>query len=120
MLAAPWRCSISNASDEAFIACDHALALKPDYVEAVVTRGNIFHEMRSYDEAIKHYDRALEMRPDFAQAYGNRANTLVELNRPAEALADYDRAIAIKSYASAFVNRGLALQLSRPSARGLR
>ena len=33
--------------DEAFAAYDRALVLKPEYPEAAVARGNVFHEMHS-------------------------------------------------------------------------
>src|SRR6185437_1345847 len=86
------------------------LAVKPDFTDAVVARGNVFYQMGRHADALAEYERALAMEPDFAYGFNNRGNALIELNRHAEALTDYDAAIARKPFASALVNRGSALR----------
>src|SRR5205085_2600982 len=73
-----------------------ALAIRPDFAQALSNRGNVLFELKRYEEALDSYDRALAIRPDFAQALSNRGNVLFELKRYEEALDSYDRALAIR------------------------
>ena len=102
--------------DEVFEAYDRALALKPDYVEVIVARGNLFYEMHSYDKALEEYERALLVQPDFAFGFNNRGNALQAMGRNDEAIASFERALALKpDLTAAHNNRGNALlNLNRP------
>ena len=71
----------AEAVDEALASYDRALALRPDYAEALNNRGNALQELKRYDEALASYDRALTLRPDYAEALNNRGNALQELKR---------------------------------------
>jgi tetratricopeptide (TPR) repeat protein len=62
--------------DEALASYDHALALKPDYFDALNNRGVTLHELRRFPEALASYDRALALRPDHAGALNNRGMPL--------------------------------------------
>jgi hypothetical protein len=96
--------------DEALAAYERAIALKPDFVEALNNRGNILAGLKRHDEALASFDRALVLRPDFAEAHNNRGVTLYELRRFDEALASHDRAIALKpNHPEALNNRANAL-----------
>ena len=44
--------------DEALASYDKALALKPDYAEALINRGNALLELKRFDEALASYDQA--------------------------------------------------------------
>jgi hypothetical protein len=97
--------------DDALAACDQALAVRPDYAEALSNRGVTLRELQRFEEAIDSFDRALAARPDYAEALSNRGVTLQELQRLDAAFASYDRAIAVRSdYAEAHWNKAL-LQL---------
>jgi Tfp pilus assembly protein PilF len=102
--------------NEVFEAYDRALALRPDYVEVIVARGNLFYEMHSYDKALEEYERALQVRPDFAFGFNNRGNALQAMGRNDEAVASFERALALKpDLTEAHNNRGNALlNLNRP------
>ena len=90
---------------------DKALAIKPDYAEALNNRGIALKELKRLDEALASFDKALAIKPDYAEALNNRGIALKELKRFDEALASYDKALAIKpDYAEALNNRGNALQ----------
>ncbi len=90
---------------------DRALALRPDYAEALSNRGVTLKELKRFEEALASYDRALTVRPDYAEALSNRGATLHELTRFEEALASYDRALTLRpNYAEALSNRGIALK----------
>jgi Tfp pilus assembly protein PilF len=91
-------------------SCDRALALRPDYAEALVSRGVTLHDQKRFDEALKSYDRALALRPDYAEALVNRGGSLHDLKQPGEALKSYDRALASEpDNVEALTNRGVAL-----------
>ena len=99
--------------DEALRSYDRALALKPDYVEALTNRGVVLADLKRSDEALQSYDRALALKPDDVEALYNRGTTLNGLQRHDEALEYYDRALALKpEHAQAHWNRALcSLQL---------
>jgi tetratricopeptide (TPR) repeat protein len=101
--------------DEALASYDRALALRPNFVEALYNRGNLLRELKRFDEALASYDRALALRPNFIEALQNRGHALEQLKRFEEALASYDRALALRpNFVEALFNRGNALrQLKR-------
>ncbi len=97
--------------EEALASYDKALAIKPDYADALYNRGNTLKELGRGEEAVASYDKALAIRPNHADAYNNRGNALLQIRRPAEALASYDKALAIKpDNAEALNGRGNALK----------
>ena len=95
---------------------DRAVALKPDFAEALSNRGLTLHELKRFEDALASYDRALGLQPNLAAGHYNRGNTLYAFKPFEEALASYDRALAIRpDYAEAHHNRGNALkELTRP------
>jgi protein O-GlcNAc transferase len=96
---------------EAMASYDRALALKPDYAEALVNRGLALDEIECFEEALESYDRALAIRPDDAATLNNRGNTLQQLDRFAEAVESYDRALVLQpNLAETHYNRGDALK----------
>src|SRR5277367_39591 len=46
-------------NDAALVNYDRALALQPDFIQALNNRGAVLKQMKRYDEALKSYDRAL-------------------------------------------------------------
>jgi predicted O-linked N-acetylglucosamine transferase (SPINDLY family) len=82
--------------DEALLNYDAAIALNPDYAEAISNRGNAFLELNRYDEALWNYERAITINPDNAEAYSNRGSALLELKRYEEAIESYEKAILMK------------------------
>ena len=85
-------------SQDALASFDRALALKPDYAEALYNRGNALLALKRPEDALASYDRALTLKPDYAEALYNRGNALLALKRPEDALASYDRALALKPH----------------------
>ena len=59
--------------DDALASYDRALAVRPDYAEALSNRGNTLHELKRFDDALASYDRALAVRPDYAEAHLNKS-----------------------------------------------
>jgi len=97
--------------DDALASFDQALAIKPDFADALNNRGNALQGLQRHAEALDSYDRALTVRPDYAEALSNRGNALAFLNRTEEALGSYARALAIRpDYTEALINQGNLLQ----------
>ena len=87
------------------------MAVRPNYAEALHSRGVALQALKRFDQALASYDRALAVRPDYAKALNNRGNVLQALKRFDEALASYDRALAVRpDYTDAINNRGNALR----------
>ncbi len=85
-----------------------AVALKPDFPEALNNLGNVLNALRRPHEALAFLDRAVAARPDNAEALVNRGNVRRDLLQWDGALADYDAALALKpDLAAAFGNRGV-------------
>jgi CHAT domain-containing protein/Flp pilus assembly protein TadD len=88
---------------------NQALAIKPDYHEALVNRGVAQFKLGQFEQAIDSYDQALAIKPDFHQALYKRGNAQVELGQLEPAIASWNQALAIKpDYPEALSNRGLA------------
>lgn len=96
--------------EEALASFDRAIALRPDFAEALSGRGMALKGLRQFEEAVASYDRALAVRPDFAQAWYNRALALQDLEKHEDAIKSYDLAIAASpGYALAHCARGIVL-----------
>jgi tetratricopeptide (TPR) repeat protein len=89
-------------------AYERALALRPDFVEALVDRGFVLAGMENWEAAAASFEHAIAIRPASHEAHFNRGLALAKLRRWDEALASYDRAIALKpAFAMAYSNRGI-------------
>ena len=98
-------------SDEAAKSYRQALALKPDYAEALNNLGNVLTAQGKLDDAAKAYRRALALKPDYAEAHYNLGELLTREYRPDEALACYRRALDLKpDYAEPLNALGLAFR----------
>jgi tetratricopeptide (TPR) repeat protein/ADP-heptose:LPS heptosyltransferase len=90
---------------------DRALALRPDFVEALHCRALALRALNRLEEALASFDRALALRPDYYEALNNRAVVLRALHRDEEALPSYDRALTLRpDNAEAAYNRGNLLR----------
>jgi tetratricopeptide (TPR) repeat protein len=97
---------------DAALACyDRALALRPDFVQALSNRGAVLKKMQRHDEALQSFDRALGFQPEHVEVLNNRAGVLQEIGRYDEALEGYDRALALRpDHPETLNNRGVTLQ----------
>jgi predicted O-linked N-acetylglucosamine transferase (SPINDLY family) len=87
-----------------------ALKCKPDYVQALVNRGNVLAALGRTAETLEDFRRALALRPDVPELIANEANTLRQLGRAAEALQSYGKALQLRpDLQGALVNRGSLL-----------
>lgn len=88
--------------DEAIVAYEKALDIKPDYAEACYNKGVALGDLGRMDEAIVAFEKSLEIKPDYADAWNNKGFVLGDLGRKDEALVAYEKALEIKpDYAEA-------------------
>ncbi len=69
-------------TEEAIAAYDQALAIKPDYHEALNNKGNALSAIGRTEEAIAAYDQALAIKPDNHEALYNKGVALVPSAEP--------------------------------------
>jgi predicted TPR repeat methyltransferase len=102
------------------LACfERAVAMRPDFVEALSNHATTLLEMERTEEALGGFDRTLAIDPFHAISWNNRGNALVEMKRYSEAVDSYERALAINpEFPDARRNRLYALgELNRNGPR---
>ncbi|MFP5274280.1 protein kinase domain-containing protein [Coleofasciculus sp.] len=100
---------------EAIQACDRALAINPDYPEALWSKGAALDQLRRHQEALNLYEKATTLKPDFAEAWINQGVALILLGQSEKAIPVLDRAIQLKpNSANAWINKAEAyMELER-------
>jgi tetratricopeptide (TPR) repeat protein len=94
----------------AIIYYDQALAINPDYHEALNNKGTALSALGQQEAAIACYDQALAINPDDHQALNNKGLALSALGQQEAAIACYDQALAINpDLHQALNNKGTAL-----------
>ena len=94
---------------EAIVAYNKAIQLKPDDADAYNNRGNAKHQLGQHVTAISDYDKVIQLKPEDAMAYYNRGNAKRHLGQHFAAISDYDKAIQLKpDDADAYLSRGNA------------
>ncbi len=97
--------------DIALEAGKKAVALRPNYVEALNNLGIVHFDRLEFDAAIACYRKALKLRERYPQAWSNLANALHQTGEDAEALRCYDRAIKIEpGFHEAYNNKATVLR----------
>ena len=90
--------------------CKTALALCPDYPDALCNLGAGMQGMGRRDEAVEYFTRALTLQPDFITVHNNLGIALRDLGKWDEALEHFRRAVELEpNYAPARTNLGLLL-----------
>jgi protein O-mannosyl-transferase len=85
---------------EAIVQYDAALALKPDYVDAINNKGNALASMGKIQEALPFFDKAIQLKPDAANYYANRGIARNSAGNKQGACADWQKALQM-GYAQA-------------------
>lgn len=91
---------------EAITSFDQALAIKPDFAEALVNRGVVLHALGKFHEALSSFDRVI-FEFVHASAWKNRGRVLNDLERYDEAIDSYNQALQINpNYVEALYELG--------------
>lgn len=99
---------------------DQALAIDPDYVEALNNRGVALYDLKRAEEAKTCYRRVLELQPDYVQAMNNLSLILRDEKYLDEAHTYLERALAIDpDYVEGLNNLGLIWQARRDFEKAL-
>ena len=97
--------------DEAVIAFQNAISIKPDFFEAYNNMGNAFKQQGKQDKAVYAYKKALLIKPDVAQVHYNIGNALNDQGKLEDAVEAFNNAISIDpDYSEAYNNLGNALK----------
>ena len=80
--------------EQAVTSYRQALAIEPEFAEALFNLGFALQELERHEEALACYDQLLRVQPDHPKALSNRGIALLALNRNEEALASHLRALA--------------------------
>ncbi len=97
-----------------------ALALDPNYVNALYNRGSLYMELGRLELAIADFDRVLTVDAHRADAANNRALAFLKLNNLEEAIAGFSSAIRLDpTYAYGYNNRGVAWRRKNERERAM-
>jgi tetratricopeptide (TPR) repeat protein len=95
--------------DAATAICEYteAIKLKPDYVEALGNRADLYRHDGDTAAAIRDLTTAIRLEPRSVLAYNNRANAYSDMGDTDSALEDLGAALAIDpTFADAYYGRG--------------
>ena len=79
---------------DAVASYDRAIAIAPDYGEAMLARAAALGEMGEMEAALAACDRAIAVRPDLAEAFNLRGSLLWRLGRHDAALDAFNIALS--------------------------
>ena len=80
---------------EAYNACDQAIALNPKDVQIWIARGESLLGLEKYAEAVANYEQVLELQPDNSLALVKRCQALLRLQQYQQAIADCEAALQV-------------------------
>src|SRR5580700_7502068 len=97
--------------NQAIVACDRAVALKPDFADAYMLRGRSYVAQYESERGIPDFTKTMELRPLDPQGPIERAHAYINQKDYAAAIADLDSALVLDSkLARAYNLRGTALR----------
>ncbi|NEP02640.1 MAG: tetratricopeptide repeat protein [Symploca sp. SIO2E9] len=80
----------------AIVACNDAIAIKPDYAEAIVSKGNALEQQELLIQARRLYEKATAIKPDFAEGWVSLGVALQKVGRSEEAIIALEKGIKLK------------------------
>ncbi len=96
--------------EAAVIHYRQAVAIHPEFAEALNNLGIALNDLRRFGEAIVEYRKALQLRSDLPEIWNNLGDALHSLGDRAAAIEHYRKALAMRSdYGVAWRNLGDAL-----------
>jgi len=87
--------AVKGDYDGAIHEYDRALAVDPEFVDALANRAKANDILHRYDRALADLDRAVALQPKKAALLAQRSELHTEMHDSGEAVADLDRALAL-------------------------
>jgi protein O-GlcNAc transferase len=75
---------------------DEAIALKPDYIEALINSGVVLRDMLRHREALERFNQVLTFDPDYTTALANCAVLLTEFKQSERAIAMFEHLLKVQ------------------------
>ncbi len=75
---------------------DDAIALQPNYIEALVNSGVVLRDMMRHKEALERFNRVLEIDPNYTTALANCGVLLTEFKQSEQAIGMFRRLLQVK------------------------
>jgi tetratricopeptide (TPR) repeat protein len=95
--------------DAALADYDMAIKLKPDFNDALYSRGVLWDSKKEYDKAIEDYTKAIAFNEADSEAWNSRGVAWYEKGEYNKAIEDYSKAVSVNpDYAAAYTNRAYA------------
>lgn len=86
-----------GADLDAVLRCfDQALAIQPDYVEALVNSGVVLRDMLRHRESLERFNRVLAINPNYPTALANCAVLLTEFKQSEQAIAMFQQLLKVQ------------------------
>ena len=99
----------SREPEKGLVSLRHAIAIKPDYVDAHYSLGVALNEVQHFEEAVVAFSRAISLDPLLWKAHLQLGNALHMLQRHEQALGHYRQALALAPQCvDAYVGLGAA------------
>ena len=89
---------------QAILSYNEAIAVKPDYLPALIGRGNAQKSSGLYTQASDSYDRALAIDPNYYEAWYGKGSVAEYLNQHQAARDYYQKAVNLKPDWEAAIN----------------
>lgn len=102
---------LQGRREEALRRFEAALAIRPDYAEALSNMGNIFLTLGDVQEAVRCYQSALRSDPSQLDALSNLGNALQQTGQLEDAIRVYQQVLRLRpGFVPALSNLGIAYQ----------
>ncbi|WP_319421583.1 tetratricopeptide repeat protein [Pleurocapsa sp. FMAR1] len=82
--------------EEALIAVNKSIALKPNFTQALLTKSAILMNLCKYDEAIKETEEVIKIKPDEYRAWYNKGLIYIKSGKEQKANFAFNQALKIK------------------------
>ncbi|MDR0447732.1 MAG: tetratricopeptide repeat protein [Treponema sp.] len=98
--------------DRALTEYNKALGLRPNYPEALFSRGRVYQIRGDLNRALNDFDRTINLKKDSPAVYNYRGSIFSQRGDHIRALGDYTQALYIKrDYGDALYNRGYSYRI---------
>lgn len=95
-------------NEQALTDLNKAIAIDPNYLEALFALGNSYFKLKSFEQAISTYSQVIAIDPAFGNSYYRRGRSYFILKEFESAIRDFQSAIKIEpSLADAYYYRGV-------------